>query len=79
LKKKYENDHVLITGKNKIKITDFLAFLKKKINSKKKIVIQNKKVVGHYIKTPYTNKFFKGRKIILKSYLDFYESLNGLI
>ena len=52
LKKKYENDHVLITGKNKIKIVDFLAFLKKKINSKKKIVIQNKKVVGHYIKTP---------------------------
>jgi UDP-glucose 4-epimerase len=79
LKKEYENDHVLITGKHKIKITNFLAFLKNKINSKKKTVIQNKKIVGHYIKSPYTSKFFKGRKIKLKSYLDFYDSLNKLI
>ncbi len=79
LNKRYENDHVLITGNNKIKITNFLAYLKKKINSKKKIIIQNKKIVGHYIKTPYTIKFYKGKKIRLKSYLSFYESLNKII
>ncbi len=79
LRTKYENEHVLITGKNKIKITSFLKFLKKKINSKKKIIIQNKKMIGHYIKTPYTSKFYKGKKIKLESYSNFYDSLNEII
>ena len=79
LKKKYENKHVIITGKKGIKITIFLKNLSKILNISKKIKFQNKKIVGHYDITPFTYKFKRGQIFKHKSNLDIYDGILQLI
>ena len=79
LNKKYNNKHIIITGKRKIKLKSFLNNLCGKLNIKNKIEYQNKKQVGHYTVTPFTFKPKKGEKFFLKSNIDFYKGLTQLI
>ena len=79
LNKKYNNKHIIITGKKKIKIKSFLNNLSKKLNIKNRIKYQNKKPIGHYTVTPFTFKPKKGEKFFLKSNIDFYKGLTQLI
>jgi len=75
----FKNKHIIATGNKKIKVKSFLTILKKIFNDKKKIIFINKKKHGHYIKNPYTYKFRKGKKINLKSQIDFELGLKKLI
>ena len=79
LKKKYENKHVIITGKKQIKMTMFLKNLSKMLKISKKIKFQNKKIVGHYDITPFTYKFKRGQIFKHKSNLDIYDGILQLI
>ena len=79
LKKKYENKHVIITGKKQIKMTMFLKNLSKMLKITKKIKFQNRKVVGHYDITPFTYKFKKGQIFKHKSNIDIHDGILQLI
>ena len=79
LKKKYENEHVIITGKKQIKMTMFLKNLSKMLKISKKIKFQNRKVVGHYDITPFTYQFKKGQIFKHKSNIDIYDGILQLI
>ena len=79
LKKKYENKHVIITGKKQIKMTMFLKNLSKMLKISKKIKFQNRKVVGHYDITPFTYQFKKGQIFKYKSNIDIHDGILQLI
>jgi len=79
LKKKFRNQYIILTGKEKIKVYDFLKILAKILKIKKKIKFLNKKLLGHYIISPFTYKFKNGKKFTLSSNVNFKNSLLELI
>ena len=79
LRNKYKNKHIIVTGKKKIKVSDFLQKLSKMLKISKKIRYYNKKGTGHYSITPFTYKPKKGKEFMLKSSLNFYNELSQLI
>jgi UDP-glucose 4-epimerase len=79
LKKKYENKHINITGKKKIKVSTFLSKLSKMTNISKKIEHSIKKDTGHYTVSPFTFKPKKAKKFIFKSSINFNDGLMELI
>ena len=79
LDNKYKNKHVIITGKNKVKLPDFLNFLETILKTKKKIKFNKKKIVGHYISSPYSYIPKVGKKIKIIKQLDFKKGIKNLI
>ena len=79
LSKKYKNQHIIITGRKKIKLPYFLHTLSNILKIKKKIKFKNKKMVGHYTLSPYTYKPNRGKKFTIKSEINFKIGLKDLI
>lgn len=75
IQKKYENKHVEITGRSKIKIYKLLKIVKNELNISKPIIFDKKPHLGHYINEPNTYKFKKGEKLYTNSELEFKEDL----
>jgi len=75
LKKKYENQYLVITGRKKIKISRLLKIIKDffKINSP--IVYGKIKLTGHYINTPNSYKWNSGRKLTARGGVTFEKDL----
>ena len=74
INKKYYGENLLITGLNRMKISELMAIIKEIFNNKINI-----KYIGgkesHYKFTPYTFKNKPNKKIILDSYNDLGEGL----
>ena len=74
MNKKYYGENLLITGLNKMKLSELMSIIKEIFNNKISI-----KYIGgnksHYKFTPYTFKIKPTKKIILDSYRDMGESL----
>ena len=79
INEKYKNKSLIITGKKAIKITTFLKNLSKMLMISKKIKFQNRKVVGHYVITPFTYKPKKVQIFRHKSNIDIYNGILQLI
>ena len=79
LKNKYKDQHVIITGKKEIKITEFLKNLSKILNISGKINFKNKKEIGRYETTPFTYKFKKGKNYNFKFCIDINTGILELI
>tara|TARA_B110000438_G_C15720131_1_gene609410 strand:+ start:292 stop:1158 length:867 start_codon:yes stop_codon:yes gene_type:complete len=79
LKIKYINKHIILTGKNKIKVTSFLKILSKMLKIKKKVEFKEKIHIGHYVVTPYTYVPTKGESFLFKSNINFYDGISKLI
>ena len=79
LKRKYKNQHIIITGKRKIKLLYFLGMLAKILKIKNKIKFKNKKIPGHYVLSPYTYIPKTGKKFKIKSGISFKQGLKNLI
>ena len=75
IKKKYENKHLIINGRNTVTIKKLLHLVNKMYGSKKKIKFYNKKSLGHYIKNPFTYRFKKGFNYITKNQIKFEKGL----
>ncbi len=78
LNNKYKNKHVNITGNKKIKVYKFLKILSRLLNIKK-IIFKNKKILGHYVVTPYTFKPKIGKKMKLKKTINFEQGIKKLV
>ena len=79
LKSKYKNQHIMITGKSKIKLPYLLRILSKILKIKKEIRFKNKKIPGHYVFSPYTYVPIKGKKFYIRSGINFKKGLKNLI
>ena len=79
MKSTYKNKHIIITGRSKIKLTNFLKTLAAILKIKKKVRFKNKKIIGHYVLSPYTFVPKAGKKFNIKSEINFKEGLRNLI
>tara|TARA_A100001015_G_scaffold194833_1_gene217221 strand:+ start:1168 stop:2043 length:876 start_codon:yes stop_codon:yes gene_type:complete len=79
IQNRYKNKHIILSGNKSIKIKNVLNSLSKILGIKENIIFKNKRVLGHYIKTPFTYKPKYGRKISLKKSLNFEKGLVGLV
>ena len=79
LKDKYKNQHIILTGKKKIKVHDSLKILAKILKISKKIKFYNKKYIGHYTTTPFTYKPKEEKKFIFGSQIKFNAGLLKLV
>ena len=52
LNNKYKNKYIILTGKKKIKVYNFLKILAKILKISEKIKFLNQKYTGHYTKKP---------------------------
>ena len=75
LKKKYNNQNILITGKKLSKVKDILYLVGKILNISKKPKFDNETEKGHYDTTPYSYKPKKDKKYFLKNYIDLKKGL----
>ena len=76
---KFKNKHVILMGKTKIKVGNFLKILSKILKISKEIKFHNKKYIGHYVISPYTYKPKSGKKFIFNSHIKFEEGLSQLV
>ena len=79
LKDKYKNQHIILTGKKKIKVHDFLKILAKILKVSKKVKFFNKKYIGHYTISPFTYKPKVGKKFAFSSQINFNKGLLKLV
>ena len=79
LKDKYKNQHIILTGKKKIKVHDCLKILAKILKVSKKIKFLNKKYIGHYTISPFSYKPKVGKKFIFSSQINFNKGLSKLV
>ena len=71
LKKKYENQYLVITGKKKIKISRLLKIIKTFLKISSPIVYGKIKLLGHYVNTPHTYKWKRGLRLTARSGIAF--------
>ena len=76
---KFKNKHVILMGKTKIKVGNFLKILSKILKTSKEIKFLNKKYIGHYVISPYRYKPKRGIKFIFNSLIKFEEGLSQLV
>lgn len=80
LKDRYKNKCIILTGKKSTKIAELLKFIAKNLKINSKIIFQDDKTnSGHYIETPKLHKTKKGRRLLFKSKINFYDDLSNLI
>ena len=80
LKDSYKNKCIILTGKKSTKISELLKFIAKSLKINSKIIFKNDKTnSGHYIETPKAYKAKKGRRLLFKSNINFFNDLFNLI
>ena len=79
LKDEFKNQHVIITGKKKIKVYDLLKMLAEILKISKNIKFLNKKYIGHYTVSPFTYMPKIGKKFVFNSTVEFKQGLLELI
>ena len=73
--KEYENEHIILTGMEKIKRIDLLNMINEIMQNKFKIKQLKKKSTGHYKTTPYSYHPESAKKIFSNSYIDLGQGL----
>ena len=73
--KEYENEHIILTGMEKIKRIDLLNMINEIMKNKFKIKKLKKKSTGHYKTTPYSYHPESAKKIFSNSYIDLGQGL----
>ena len=79
LKDEFKNQHVIITGKKKIKVYDLLKMLAEILKISKKVKFLNKKSIGHYTVSPFAYMPKVGKKFVFNSTVEFKQGLLKLI
>lgn len=79
LKNKYKNKHIILTGKEKIRVYDLLKMLGEILKISKNVKFLNKKYIGHYTVSPFTYTPKPGKKFIFSSNIEFRKGLLDLV
>lgn len=70
LAKEFENQHVIITGSQQMKVKDLLSMIKEMMNNRIEIEYVDPNIGYHYEITPYTFAPKLAKRIISKTYFD---------
>ena len=80
LRDEFKNQTLTITGQQTIKVIDLLKTICEILNlPEDKAIIIKKKIVGHYIRTPYSQEYKFTKKIVPSKYIDLSEGIVEII
>lgn len=79
LEEEFENQHLILTGNEPMKVYDLLSILSEMLGYKGEIECRNEDVVGHYTTTPYSYLPKLGRKYAPPLHVDLGQGLLELI
>jgi UDP-glucose 4-epimerase len=79
INKKYANKYIQITGNKKTSVVNALKIIKNELGLNTRIVYDNRKEEGHYIKSPETFKIKKAKKINLGKNIPFNLGIREII
>ena len=79
LEKEFENESIVLTGHEQIKMVDLLKMISEILNYKKEIKFLEKDYEGHYIKTPYAYQPKLGRKYVPSLHVDLGQGILDII
>jgi len=79
LKPEYENQHVIITGNQQIKMKDLLVMIKEILGNKPKIEYKKCDYPEHYEVTPYTFSPKLAKRLMANNYVDMGQGILELI
>lgn len=75
LAKEYENRHMILTGNERMKITDIMRMIAEMLPNNPKIKFKEKILAAHYVMTPYTYNPKLGQKIVKNDHIDLGQGL----
>jgi len=70
LGKEYENRHMILTGPERMRVTDLMRMVAEMIPSKPSFRVGEKKLIAHYVMTPYTFNPKLGHKLTSNDHID---------
>ncbi len=79
INRKYDNEYLTITGKNKVKVFSVMKHIAKVFNYKKKLRFFNLEIEGHYVNSPRSFIPRQGKSLFLKKYRNFKNEIKKLI
>ena len=72
---KFENEHVILTGLEKMKRIDLFKMIKEMLNDDVEILLERKEYKGHYKLTPYSFEPTRSRKLVANPHIDMGQGL----
>lgn len=73
--KQYENEHIILTGIEKLKRVELLKMINEIMQNKLKITKTSENNMGHYNITPYTYQVATAKKLVANPYIDLGQGL----
>lgn len=71
----FENEHVILTGMEKMKRLDLFKMVKEMLNDEVEINLENSGYKGHYRMTPYSFEPTRSRKLVANPHIDMGQGL----
>lgn len=79
LESKFNQETVVLTGQESMKVIDFLEMIREIMNIKKKVKFKNEEFIGHYTRTPYSFKRPIAKKYAPEMHIDLGQGILDLI
>jgi len=73
--KKYENEHIVLTGMERLRQKDLITMVKEMLNDKIKVEYSSDERKGHYLVTPYSFNPRIAKKLVANPYIDMGQGL----
>ena len=71
----FENEHVILTGLEKMKRLDLFKMIKEMLNDEVEITLEHSEYKGHYKMTPYSFEPTRSRKLVANPHIDMGQGL----
>ncbi len=72
---RYENQHIILTGNERMKVVDVMRMIAEMLPNKPKLHFGEEVMAGHYVMTPYTYNPSIGRKLVSENHIDLGQGL----
>ena len=76
---KFDNESIMLTGHEQIKMSDLLKMISEILNYKKEVKFLKKNYEGHYVRTPYAYQPKLGRKYVPPLHVDLGQGILEII
>ena len=73
--KKYENDHIILTGTERLKRIELITMINEIMNNQLKVKQLSDKNIGHYKITPYSYHPTVAKKLVANPFIDLGQGL----
>lgn len=75
LDEKYKNRHMMLTGNERMRVTDIMRMIAEMLPNKPELKIGEKTLAGHYVMTPYSYSPKLGQKLVSNDHIELGQGL----